>query len=151
MREDEGMTIRHIELAEANAFVSEHHRHHGQTRGHRFSLAAYDGGRLCGVAIVGRPVCRAYDIRTTVEVTRLCTDGTRNACSFLYGACAKAAKALGYEQIITYVLESETGASVRAANYEMDHKTRGGEWSTPSRRRETKAPTCAKIMYSKRL
>ena len=79
------MTIRHIELKDANAFVAKHHRHHKPVTGHRFSIAAYDGDKLCGVAIVGRPVARNIDQQNTVEVLRLCTDGTRNACSFLYG------------------------------------------------------------------
>lgn len=99
-------TIRHIELAEANAYVTEYHRHHKAVRGHRFSLACYVDGRLCGVAIVGRPRSRRIDQHTTVEVLRLCTDGTKNACSKLYGACGRAAKSLGYDRMITYTLEN---------------------------------------------
>ena len=87
------LTVRHMELADANAYVTEYHRHHKAVRGHRFSLACYEAGRLCGVAIVGRPRSRWINQRTTVEVLRLCTDGTQNACSKLYGACRRAAKA----------------------------------------------------------
>ena len=84
--------IRHMELKEANAFVAKYHRHHGPVTGHRFSLGCVrreDQG-LCGVAIVGRPLARKINDKTTVEVLRLCTDGTPNACSALYGACLRA-------------------------------------------------------------
>ena len=86
--------IKYMALKEANAFVSEYHRHHGPVTGHRFSLACVqreDQG-LCGVAIVGRPLARKINDETTVEVLRLCTDGTPNACSALYGACLRAAE-----------------------------------------------------------
>lgn len=84
--------IRETTLREANAYVEELHRHHGKVVGHKWSLAAYKDGRLCGVAIVGRPTGRYLDNGSTLEVTRLCTDGTRNACSALYAACARRAK-----------------------------------------------------------
>lgn len=103
--------LRHIriELADANAFVAEHHPHHKPVVGHKFSLGAILDGRLVGCAIVGRPVARMRDDGETLEVTRLCTDGTKNACSFLYGACARAAFALGYRRIGTYILATEQG------------------------------------------
>ena len=78
------LTLRPVSLAEANAFVAEHHRHHKPVRGHKFSLGCMVGGQLVGVAIVGRPVSRYLDDGLTLEVNRLCTDGTQNACSFLY-------------------------------------------------------------------
>jgi len=88
--------LRHIALplATANAFVARLHRHHRPVVGHKFSLGAMLGGELVGVVIVGRPVSRMRDDGRTLEVTRLCTDGTKNACSFLYGAAARAAFAL---------------------------------------------------------
>ena len=81
--------IRETTLREANAYVEELHRHHGKVVGHKWSLAAYKDGRLCGVAIVGRPTGRYLDNGSTLEVTRLCTDGTRNdtppsLCSSLF-------------------------------------------------------------------
>ena len=60
-----------------------------------------------GVAICGRPVSRHLDDGLTLEINRLCTDGTRNACSILYGACARIAKNMGYKRVITYILKSE--------------------------------------------
>jgi hypothetical protein len=141
------LKIKHIELKQANEYVEQNHRHHKKVACHRFSLACYDGERLCGAAIVGRPVARALDQFDTVEVLRLCTDGTRNACSALYGACRRAAKVLGYSRIITYILESESGASLKASGWKYRYATKGGEWDTPSRRRETKAPACPKKLY----
>jgi hypothetical protein len=115
------LTLRHcrIDLAEANAFVAAHHRHHKPVVGHLFSLGATDGERVIGVVIVGRPVSRFRDDGETAEVTRLCTDGTKNACSFLYGAAARAALALGYRCIGTYILASEPGTSLTAAGWRM--------------------------------
>lgn len=141
--------LRHtrIALSDANAFVAELHRHHKPVVGHLFSIGAVLGGRLVGVAIVGRPVARMRDDGKTAEVTRLCTDGTRNACSFLYGASARAAFALGFERIGTYILASESGASVKAAGWRLIGQTRGGSWSRPSRGREDKHPTERKQLF----
>lgn len=85
------MEVRQTTLREANAYVEQHHRHHDRVIGHKWSLAAYKDGQLCGVAIVGRPTGRRLDDGKTLEVTRLCTDGTRNACSFLYAAATRRA------------------------------------------------------------
>lgn len=90
-----------ISLKEANFFVARHHRHHKPVIGHKFSVAAAVDGEIVGVAIVGRPVSRYLDDRWTLEVNRLCTDGTRNACSFLYAACWRCARNMGYKKLIT--------------------------------------------------
>ena len=137
----------HIELKDANAYVTERHRHHKAVRGHRFSLACYENGRLCGVAIVGRPRSRRIDQRMTVEVLRLCTDGTRNACSKLYGACRRAARALGYSRLITYILDGEKGKSLLASGFSYCYKSKGGSWNQPGRPRTDKAPVCPKHLY----
>jgi len=137
----------HIELKAANAYVTEHHRHHKAVRGHRFSLACYENGRLCGVAIVGRPRSRYIDQRMTVEVLRLCTDGTRNACSKLYGACRRAARALGYDRLITYILDNENGKSLLASGFSYCYTNKGGSWNQPGRPRTDKAPVCPKRLY----
>jgi hypothetical protein len=83
------LTIERLGLDEANAFVKAHHRHHMPVIGHLFSIGAALGDKIVGIVIVGRPVSRMRDDGMTAEVTRLCTDGTRNACSFLYGAAAR--------------------------------------------------------------
>lgn len=126
-----------IELTDARAFVDALHRHHRAPIGHRFSLSALaPGGEVVGVAIVGRPVSRMFDPLERVEVTRLCTDGTPNACSLLYAAAARAAKALGYLMIQTYILASESGASLRAAGWECIDPmcgSAGRSWSSARR------------------
>lgn len=141
------LTVSHIELKEANAYVTAHHRHHGAVRGHRFSLACHEDGRLCGVAIVGRPRSRRIDQHMTVEVLRLCTDGTKNACSKLYGACRRAAKALGYYRLITYILADENGKSLLASGFSYCYTSKGGSWNQPGRPRTDKAPVCPKHLY----
>lgn len=125
------MTIIPLDLAEANAFVDTHHRHHGRVVGHKFSIGASVGDEVVGVAIVGRPVARPLDDGLTLEVVRCCTDGTRNACSALYGAAWRATKALGFRKLITYTLASEGGASLRAAGWRIVGEVRGRSWNTP--------------------
>lgn len=119
------MTAQQISLREANAYVVEHHRHHDRATGHKWSIAAFLDGTLCGVAIVGRPTARRLDDGRTLEVTRLCTDGTRNACSFLYAAAARRAKREGYERIITFILQSEPGTSLWAAGWTLEKEMAG--------------------------
>jgi hypothetical protein len=126
----------------ARAFVSRVHRHHDAPTGHRFSVGCMDdarGGVLCGVAMVGRPVARALDEWRIVEVNRLATDGTKNACSFLYGAAARAAQAMGFFAIITYTLEEEHGASLRASGWWEERgavEARPNGWDCEARPRE---------------
>ena len=137
-----------ITLTEANDFVDRLHRHHPPVVGHLFSIGAFLGSRLVGVVIVGRPVSRHRDDGLTAEVTRLCTDGTRNACSFLYGAAARAAFALGFIRIGTYTLPEEGGASLRASGWKLIGERGGGEWSVPSRpRAPMKSPTGQKYLW----
>ncbi len=132
-----GLELVPITLKEANHFVQDHHRHHGQVTGHKFSIAASDGEKIVGVVIVGRPVSRYLDDGWTLEVTRLCTDGTRNACSMLYAAAWRAARAMGYKRLITYILESENGASPRAAGWRCVAQAGGLRWTGKRRRRST--------------
>jgi hypothetical protein len=107
-----------MELKDANAYIEANHRHHKRVQGHRFSLGCIDGeGVLRGVAVVGRPVARYVNLREVLEVTRLCTDGTKNACSCLYGASARVGKALGYKIIQTYILDEESGISLIASGW----------------------------------
>lgn len=115
------MTIAPVTLKDANEFVFTYHRHHKPCTGHKFSISVRDEfGMIHGVAICGRPVSREMDDGYTLEINRVCTDGTRNACSMLYGACVRAAKAMGYRRVITYTLESEDSASVKASNFQYD-------------------------------
>lgn len=136
-----------LDLDEANAFVARYHRHHRPVVGHKFSLGAALADRIVGACIVGRPVSRVRDDGMTLEVTRLCTDGTKNACSFLYGAAARAAFALGYRRIGTYILASEPGTSLTAAGWRQVGEVRGRSWSCPSRPRVDTHPTEPKLLF----
>lgn len=141
------LTAYPMDLAEANAFVAEHHRHHRPVVGHKFSIGAALGEKVVGVVIVGRPVARMRDDGMTLEVTRLATDGTRNSCSFLYGAAARAGFALGYKRIGTYILDSESGSSLKAAGWKLIGTAGGGSWSVPSRPRVDKHPLQSKLLW----
>jgi hypothetical protein len=145
------LTITPIEFNEAQAFVARHHRHHRQIQGHKFSLAVVEGEQVVGVAIIGRPVARGNDNGWTLEVTRCCTDGTPNACSKLYSAARRAAAALGYRRLITYILASETGNTLKAANWTLNGPAGGGSWNCASRPRVDKHPTEPKLLYTANL
>lgn len=137
--------LRPITRDEAHAYIREHHRHHGAPVGELWRHAVHnDAGVIVGVACVGRPVAHALDDGLTCEVTRLCTDGTPNACSMLYAACKRAAEAKGYRRGITYILASESGASLRAAGWAKLWDVRGRSWNCPGRPRTDKHPTCDK-------
>jgi len=135
------MTLRLIPVtfADACGFVAMWHRHLDAPIGHKFSIGVADEAEvLRGVAIVSRPVARSYDNGLTLEVTRLATDSTPNAGSMLYAAAWRAARALGYRRLVTYIIaDEETGASLRAAGYRIvaQRPPRTG-WTTPSRPRE---------------
>lgn len=136
-------------LAEANAFVERYHRHHQPTVGHKYSVACADTerGEVVGVAIVGRPVARYLDDGWTLEVTRCCTDGTRNACSMLYAAAWRAARALGYKKLITYILDTETGASIRAAGWKCVGQAGGLRWTGKRRPEVDLCPAQMKLRF----
>jgi hypothetical protein len=136
-----------VDLAEANAFVRNHHRHHRPVVGHKFSVGAVQSGQIVGVVIVGRPVSRHRDDGLTLEVTRLCTDGTRNACSFLYSTAARAAFAMGYKRIGTFILKSEPGTSLYAANWRLIGETPGRSWSVPNRPRVDTHPLEPRFLF----
>lgn len=135
------LEIRPITLRAANAYVSQHHRHNQPTNGHKFSVSVWDGDKMCGVAIAGQPIARKLDDGLTIEIRRVCTDGTRNACSILYAACAKAARAMGYRRAITYTLVSEPGTSLKAAGFTNRGEAGGVSWNMPSRPREVEQIT----------
>jgi hypothetical protein len=139
----EGAKRLHVEpitFTMANEYVRVIHRHHGPTEAQfsLFALAAVDDdGLVCGVAIGAFPTAanRLTDGFRTLEVTRVATDGTPNACSILYAAAARAAKALGFSRVITYILDSESGTSVKAAGWKPDQGSFGNlSWADHSQR-----------------
>lgn len=127
-----------LELKETNAFVERLHRHHLPVHRDKFRFGCIDdNGELHGVIQLARPVSRMLDDGKTIEVVRCCTDGTYNACSFLYSRAARIAKEMGYKRIITYILQSEHGTSLKASGWKLeDSNCGGGTWDKPSRPRE---------------
>lgn len=126
-----------IELKEANAYVAKYHRHHKPVNRDKFRVGCEEAGELIGIIQVGRPLSRMLDDGKTVEVVRCCTDGRPNAASFLYSRAARIAKEMGYKKIITYILQSEPGTSLKASGWHQDSENcGGGSWSKPSRPRE---------------
>lgn len=138
-----------LTLSEANWFVALKHRHHQPVQGHKYSIGLTENDDLVGVAIVGRPVARHRDDGMTLEVTRLATDGTKNACSALYAAAWRAARALGYKKIGTYILAEEPGVTLKAAGWRFMHQTKGDSWIRNNRKRIDKAPTSQKQLWEK--
>lgn len=141
------LSIVPMTFAEANEFVGKFHRHHKRMPGVKFCVGVSDQEKVVGVAMVGRPVARMADDGFTVEVNRCCTDGTRNACSMLYRAAWRAARALGYKKLITYTLPEEGGASLRGANFRLVGESGGGTWSRKDRPRVDDHPTQPKLKW----
>lgn len=144
------MEIRPITLRQASDYINQNHRHHKATVGHKFSIGLFDKEKMVGCAVYGRPVSRYLDDGMTCEINRLCTDGTKNACSMLYGACCRVAKEMGFARIITYILESENGASLKASNFVCDGKAGGTHW-TGQRNRGQDIPREMKTRWSRQL
>lgn len=141
------LELQPITYAEACAFIVTHHRHHIPTRNHICSVAANDGVKVVGVAVVGRPVTRHADDGWTAEIVRCCTDGTKNAPTLLMGAAWRAAKALGYRKLITYTLATEPGVSLRAGGFRLAAEIKGDTWNRPNRIRVDKHPVVDKLRW----
>lgn len=136
-----------LNLDEANELVRKWHRHHKPTLGHKFSIGIAEDERICGAAIVGRPVARRLDNGLTLEINRLVSDGTPNACSKLLRAAWRVASAMGYHRLITYTLPEEGGSSLRGAGYKLVGTTPGKSWSVPTRPRVDTHPLGMKCLW----
>ena len=126
-----------VSLKEAQAYINKYHRHHKASVGDKFRVACSIDGEIVGIAQCGNPVARYLCDGETLEITRLCTNGEKDVCSFLYSRCARIAKELGYKRIITYILETETGVSLKASGFKLDQNNVGGAtWENNTRARE---------------
>jgi hypothetical protein len=150
-----GVSVRDLQIVPcsmeaAREFVAEHHRHHLPAEWHRFSVAVEDReGVRHGVAVVNNPVARALQDGYTLEVTRLATDGTTNACSMLYGACWRAATAMGFRRLITYTLPTESGASLKASGWTCVGLVRPRDWNAPGRQRSGAPKAMYRLRWEK--
>lgn len=146
------MELQPITLKEARRFVDQYHRHHKAPQGGLFAIGLNNGDSVIGVAIVGRPVARMLQNGYTAEVTRLCVlNGHYNACSMLYSACWRAARAMGYKRLITYILKSERGNSLRASGFEQKiiGEVGGGTWNRKNRPRVDTHPIEQKKLFER--
>lgn len=127
-----------ITFEDAKDFVREHHRHHLEPHIRVLQLGVALDSMLVGVAIAGLPNSRVIAAEGyTLEVIRTAVDGTRNANSMLYAACWRAAKALGWDRLITYNQEGESGESLRGAGFRIvAERPARGSWDMPSRPRK---------------
>ncbi len=147
MKHSRYLSLQPITQTEAKVFIAALHRHHKPSVGWKFGIAVNDGEWIVGVVMVGRPVARHNDDEWTLEVTRCCTDGTKNAASKLYASAWRAARAMGYRRLITYTLVEEPGTSLRAAGFRVVGQTKGGSWSVPSRPRIDLHPLGQKTIW----
>lgn len=143
--------VKPISFKAACDYITQTHRHHKPPQGHKFSIGLFQGNDMVGCAVVGRPIARRLDNGWTAEVTRLCTSGVKNGCSMLYAACANASKGMGYKRIVTYILDSETGTSLKASGWVMTAISPGVSWSVPSRPRDDKHPLGEKQRWERQL
>ena len=133
-----GYSYRPVSLKQANEFISAYHRHNKPVAGHKFSIGLFDdNNKLIGMAICGRPVARMADDGLTLEVLRVCTDGTRNANSMLYSRVKKIAQVMGYKKVLTYTLTEESGSSLRAVGAQKSGIVKPREWSREKRERNS--------------
>lgn len=142
-----GLTLVPVSLSDALAFVARVHRTHRSPQGGKFAIGVAADDEIVGVAVVGRPVARHLDNGWTAEVTRVATVGTPNACSKLYGACWRAARALGYRRLVTYTLQEESGTSLRAAGWKVVGETKPETWDRPNRPRVDRHPSQTKFRW----
>jgi hypothetical protein len=144
----DAMNLKPLHSKEAMEFIAKHHRHHLPPQGWKFGIGLMQDNKLVGVITVGRPVSRRMDDGYTAEVTRCCLiDGIKNGCSMLYGAAWRAARAMGYHRIITYILASESGISLKASGYKILHEVKAQSWDKPSRHRTDKTKVCNRVAY----
>lgn len=141
------MRLRWISIRKAKLVVADWHRHLDAPQGAIVAIAAWEGSKLVGVAMIGRPPARRNDDGETAEVIRVATDGTPNACSFLYSRAKRLAQAMGFVKVKTKTLPEESGASMRAVGATYHGLSRGGSWNRVNRQRQDKAPTCQKLRW----
>lgn len=139
-----------ISFKEAKEFVNQFHRTHKAPQGCKFCLAVSDGIQTVGVAVIGRPLSRLLDDGKTVELTRMCVkNGFKNVCSFLYGRAARIAGEMGYDKIITYIEETESGKSLKASGWKFEGTVKGHDWNCPGRPRNNNTIICDRQRWSR--
>lgn len=149
------LSVRPLTITAALAFVAEHHRRLPRCQGGMWAIGAERDGVLLGACVVGRPTARLLDDGRRLQVLRLAVvpgdasgSGQRGICSILYGAAARAARAMGASDLITYIHDDERGVSLRAAGWISMETTRGGQWSRRSRERAATVEPGPKVRWA---
>ena len=143
------VSVRPLPVTLAIRFNATTHRRLPKVIGGMWAVGAEIDGELVGVALVGRPIARLADDGRCLEVLRCAVaTGARNACSALYGACARTARAMGAADLWTYVHGDESGHSLRAAGWIRIGPTKGGEWSRDGRQRELAIDSLPKVKWA---
>ncbi len=144
------VTVSPCPVKVAMRFNAEVHRRLPVVQGGMWAIAAVIEGRTVGVAIVGHPQARLTAKRIDeLEVLRVAVEeGARNACSALYGACARAARAMGAADLTTTIHLDESGHSLLAAGWVRVRLTRGGEWGREGRSRKLAVDSRPKVRWA---
>ena len=145
------LRVRPITRSAAFAWVGREHKHLPPPAGWLFGVAVESDGALCHVVVLGRPTARALQNGLTAEVTRAASPKTHaptpHAASKGLAAITRAALALGYTRLVSYVSADEQGTTYRAAGWWPTAITDGGEWSRPSRSRKAAVQPCRKVRW----
>ncbi len=155
-----GLRTLPIPVKRAERFVRQVHRKLPEVAGSLWSVCALRGDDMIGVALVGRPVARLSDAsgkvapQPNLEVTRVAVregdrsdSGNKGACSILYGACAKAARGMGAENLFTFTHASESQVSLNAAGWVNLGFRGGGDWDRDLRPRQEAFDAEKKVIW----
>ena len=129
------LVLRPVTVKAALPFVRAVHRRLPRVQGAMWAVSVLRGAERVGVALVGH-AARLLAEDDCLSVLRCAViEGHHNACSMLYGACSRAAKAMGATDLVTYTHADENGASLKASGWIYGGSTTGGEHSRAGRKR----------------
>lgn len=143
------MTLRlaPIDLASARAWIQRVHSHLDAPIGGKAAVAIEEDGRLCCVALLGRPNARALQAQGCAEVLRVASDRTPHAAGMALAAITRAALSLGYTRIVSSTLLGEKGTMYRGTGWRpvacrlLERGPELADWRRKGR--SSKAPTQA--------
>lgn len=124
-----------LTLAQANSFAAKQRENYRPFRGRRFAIGCAMDEKLVGIVILGKPVDEALDDGLTLAVNYIHATGGRTAYGMLYGAAARAAKALGYCRIIAFLPENISSSGLRAAGWKCAGPVESGKPQAPKKLR----------------
>lgn len=130
------LRLRPWTVKQAKPFIRRVHRKLKRVQGGLWAVSVRLGASVIGCAVVGHPARELMEDDATLAVLRVAAiEGYPNACSMLYGACSRAARAMGADNLVTYTHAVEHGASLKAAGWIFGGMTDGGEHDREGRQR----------------